>query len=353
VNGGFTAPQFFKPGMQIISTAVADLSGSGRLELVLGGRGGWMRCPLAADGTPEFARAVRVNGDFQIQRLTVADMNNDGFPEVIAAQYREMSTRRNAIDSAIYWNRAGKFAVEDRTPLATMGAHWVSVADTTNTGRLDALFSNYHGETTRTVPLFIYHPDVQGAYRTEQRRTLPAFSSSSNVVADFDGDGFNDIVAVNHTGPHSYVGTRLKSAQHGVGSFVYWGAKEGFDESRRTWIASYGPHATMNADVGDILRRRPFETYTSPWIETKIATGSYELAVTGTFQGRAGVVASVQADAAGAWTQLKSAKGAEGDLRFELPLDRPATRVRYRLELHTGGAGSGPTVTGVELHARP
>src|SRR6185436_11925766 len=110
--GGFAAPQIFKPKMQILSAAVADLSGRGKLELVLGGRGGWLRCPIAPDGAPELEKATRVTGDFQIQRLTVADLNNDGRPEIIAAQYREMSTRRNALDSAIYWNRAGKFAID-------------------------------------------------------------------------------------------------------------------------------------------------------------------------------------------------------------------------------------------------
>ena len=351
-ENGFAAPQLFQPGMQLLASAVADLGGTGKLELILGGRGGWLRCPILPDGAPDLAHATRVTGDFQIQHLTVADLDNDGFPEVVAAQYRVMSTRRNAIDSAIYWNRAGKFALDDRTPLATFGAHWVSVADTENSGRLDALFSNYHGETTRVVPLFVYHPDAAGAYRTAQRRALPAYSSSSHFVADIDGDGFNDIVVVNHTGPVGEVGASTKSGRHSIGSWIYWGARGGFDETRRTWIASYGPHATINAEVGDVMRRRPSETYTAPWTNAKLAAGDYELVVTGTFPVRASCGARLQVDGTAGWTELAAAdpaKPGETERRFKAKLVTAASKVRYQLELRTGGAGTGPTITAIEL----
>jgi hypothetical protein len=349
-EGGFAAPQLLQPGMQVLASAVADLGGTGKLELILGGRGGWLRCPLLSDGTPDLAHATRISGDFQVQHVSVADLNNDGFPEVVAAQYRIMSTRRNAIDSAIYWNRAGQFAFDDRTPLGTFGAHWVSVADTENKGRLDALFSNYHGETTRVVPLFVYPPDDQGVFRSDRRRTFPAYSSSSHVVADIDGDHFNDIVVINHTGPVADLGLSPKSGRHNVGSFIYWGAKDGFDESRRTWIASYGPHATINAEVGDVLRRRPFEAYTSAWERVRLDAGEYRLTVSGTFTGRAGCRAFLQLrENATAWVPLESGDRTGNAITFRVPLSDATTTVRYRLELDTGGAGTGPTVKSIEL----
>jgi hypothetical protein len=296
-----------------------------------------------------------VSGDFQIQHLSIADLNNDGFPEVVAAQYRIMSTRRNAIDSAIYWNRAGKFSLEDRTALPTFGAHWVSVADTGGIGRLDAVFSNYHGETTRVVPLFVYSPDDAGAFRPDQCRTLPAYSSSSHYVADIDADGFNDLIVFNHTGPVGEVGTITKSGRHSIGSWIYWGGRDGFAETRRTWFASYGPHATINAEIGDILRRRPYETYTSPWIDAKLAAGEHELVVTGTFTGRASCAARLQLKGAAGWTELaviEARPNSETERRFKAPISVPAAHLRYQLELRTGGAGTGPTVTAVELRER-
>lgn len=347
--GGFAAAEYYKPGIPILASAVADLDGDGQLDLVLGGRGGWLFCPITPDGTPDFARAHRVPSEHQIQRLTVADLNNDGRPDVVAAHYREMTGRRNAIDSAIYWNRGGSFTFADRTPLPTFGGHWVSVADTRGRGELDVIFSNYHGETSRTVGLFVYAPDARGEYSAARRRVLPALSGAANFVADLDGDGFQDIVAVNHTGPNLTLGLRPKSGVHGVGSYVYWGAADGFDPGRRTTIASHGPHKILNAELGDILRRRPFETYTSPATVVNLVAGDYELVVAGAFPGRSSCGVSVQVAEYSPWIELKTTSASAQSHRFRLSCPGPTSRLRYRLELRTGGAGTGPTITSIEL----
>lgn len=350
-NGnGFDAPRLYQPGMQLLTVSVADLGATGRLELVLGGRGGWMRCPIAADGTLEFARAQRVTGDFQVQRASVADLDNDGYPEVVAARYRQMSTRRNAIESAVYWNRGGRFSADDITPLPTFGGHWVSVADTTGKGVLDLLFSNYHGETTRVVPLFKYHPDAEGRYSADQLTTLPAYSSSSHTFTDVDGDGFRDLVVMNHTGPTAYAGLQPKNGNHGVGSWIYWGGGEGFSVSRRTTISSYGPHTALNAENGDMMRRRTFEIYTSPWEKRSLAAGDYTLTVSGVFRGRADCRVSVQTDQAkDQWTPLEVVNKTEAAVICRLSLAAPMAGLRYRLELETGGAGTGPSIESIIL----
>jgi hypothetical protein len=298
---------------------------------------------------PALDRAQRIKSDHQIQRLTVADLNHDGRPDVVATHYREMTGRRNAIDSAIYWNRDGRFGYEDRTPLPSYGGHWVSVADTRGRGELDVIFSNYHGETSRAVGLFVYSPDANGAYAADRRLVLPSLSGAANLVADFDGDGFPDLAAINHTGPSLTLGLRPKSGIHGIGSWIYWGAANGFDPARRTTVSSHGPHKIVNAEPGDILRRRPFETYTSPWTDAPLAAGSYDLVVTGVFRGRASVGAQVQLDATAAWANLAFVSSTATEHRFRLAVPASATRLRYRLELRTGGAGTGPTVTRIEL----
>lgn len=349
-DGGFAEAEYFQPDLPVIASGIADLDGDGRLEILLGGRGGWLSCPLEPNGTPALGRAQRVKSDYQIQRLAVADLNNDGWPDVAATHYRDMRDRRNHIDSAIYWNRRGRFSFADRTPLPTSGGHWVSVGDLRGRGSLDLVFSNYHGETTRTVGLYVYPVDQKGEYTAAERLVLPALSSAANVIGDFDGDGFADIATLNHTGPTIQIGLQPKSGMHGVGSYVYWGAANGFDPARRTVVASHGPHKTTNADAGDLLRRRPFETYTSPWINAALGAGEHELIVRGMFRGRASCGAELQVEPDGPWQQLAAGTTSDTEQRFAFVRDRPATRLRYRLELRTGGAGTGPTVTRIELH---
>ncbi len=349
---GISDPEFHQPGLPIIASGVADLDGDGRLDIILGGRGGWLFCGLDTNGIPQMDQAQRIPSDYQVQRLTAADLNNDGWPEVIATHYREMTGRRNAVDSAIYWNRKGQFSFKDRTPLPTYGSHWVSVADTRGKGDLDVLYSNYHGETTRTVGLFVYQPDKRGDYSVSNRLVLPAYSSSANFVSDFDMDGFPDIAVINHTGPNISLGLGQKTGNHGVGSFVYWGGVDGFTTERRTTVASHGPHKILNAEPGDILRRHPFETYTSPWIEAAYAKDDYELVITGSWPGRTGVRASLQLDDDSEWTELTPITSTESSIHLSATLKSGTQKLRYRLNLLTGGAGTGPTVTAIELQRK-
>ena len=99
------------------------------------------------------------------------------------------------------------------------------------------------------------------------------------------------------------------------------------------------------------MRRRPFETYTSPWIERKFAAGTYELVVAGTFRGRSACGVSLQQGEGSSWSDLERTTATETETRFRVPVGSAASRLRYRLELRTGGAGSGPTVAAVELRA--
>lgn len=199
-EGGLAPPEVQAIRIAIISRNFADLDGDGFLELLIAGRGGWASCPIQTDGSIDFAYAMTLAIDYQIQRVTVADLNGDDWPEVIAARYRQMSTRRNAIKSAVYWNRRGRFTAEGVTTHPTLGAHWVSVAPATNPDRLDLLFSNYHAETMRSTPLIIYPSDGQCLYSANRRALLPAFSSSADMVANLNGDGWRDIVVFNIRG---------------------------------------------------------------------------------------------------------------------------------------------------------
>ena len=101
------------------------------------------------------------------------------------------------------------------------------------------------------------------------------------------------------------------------------------------------------------MRRRTFETYTAPWEKKQLAAGEYTVTVTGIFTGRSGCRAFLQVGSEkDAWIPLEATDSGTSEIRFQGRISNPAKQVRYRLELETGGAGTGPTIQSITL-AKP
>ncbi len=138
----------------------------------------------------------------------VADLNNDGYLDIVFANYHNGSTRNTT--SYIYWGAASN-AYATKTELQTMGAVDVKIADLNQDGRLDLVFANYHNDSAYAINSYIYWGDQSNLYssRTELA-TLGAYSAD---VADLNGDGYLDVAFANH-----YNGS------YAVNSYIYWGA---------------------------------------------------------------------------------------------------------------------------------
>jgi hypothetical protein len=131
--------------------------------------------------------------------FVVADMNEDGIPDIVAPPARLGESRLHV------WigDRKGHFSawpinfVEDGKPNASFSLDYgaVAVGDIDGDGRLDVAAAS-HG--AGVVSLF---GDGKGTFRVE-RRGLPTrdFSTQAIVLADADGDGKLDIVASADTG---------------------------------------------------------------------------------------------------------------------------------------------------------
>jgi hypothetical protein len=110
--------------------------------------------------------------------------------------------------------------------------------------RLDLVLTSYHAGETRSHPSYIYWNGPQG-FDPSRVTMLPTNSASGALVADFNGDGYPDILFACHT----------LEGRHRNDSFLYWGGPEGFSPERRTLLPGLGPHMFTVADIGNIYNR--------------------------------------------------------------------------------------------------
>ena len=120
------------------------------------------------------------------QGVIQADLNRDGFPEIVFAMSAGFWEYRGAgpvPGSRVYWNRAGRFSRDDFSPFLTEGATDVAAADVNEDGWPDLAFSNGLGAESY---LYLGGPD---GFSEERRIGLPTSKAHATVLADIDGDG--------------------------------------------------------------------------------------------------------------------------------------------------------------------
>ena len=176
-----------------VRVEVADLDGDGRNELI-----------LATEKGLEIRRAddlERVHTLLPLEYTTwvhAADLDGDGRPELIASKYDDRATYET--DSAVFWNGPQGFDPKRVTHLATAGAMGCTAGDLDGDGRPEIVFNNTMqgpSQFWKDLPAYVYLGGPDADYGTHRRLELPCDGgSSAYVLADFDLDGYNDLVFV-------------------------------------------------------------------------------------------------------------------------------------------------------------
>ncbi|MEZ5275109.1 MAG: VCBS repeat-containing protein [Opitutaceae bacterium] len=228
------------------------------------------------------------------QGVIQADLNRDGYPEIVfamSAGFWEYRGTGPVPGSRIYWNRQGRFARDDFTPFDTQGATDVAAADINGDGWPDLAFSNGLG-----IESYIYFGGADGF--SEQRRVgLLTAGAQATCLADIDGDGDVDVLFANESGPVSTAYLNVSgdfSPDHRVDfqthyakdvvvadfnrdgaadvfftnhlfaeegkerfgtrmttSFLYFGGADGFDPVRRQELQTIGAWGASAADLNE------------------------------------------------------------------------------------------------------
>ncbi len=181
----------------------------------------------------------------------IADLNQDGYLDIIVSNLRSPAGEPKG-DTFIYWGGRDGYTASRRQVLPSEGNEDVLVADLNGDGHLDLVLTSYHAGETRSHPSYIYWNSSKG-FDPSRVTLLPTNSASGALAADFNQDGYPDILFTCHT----------LEGSHRNDSYLYWGSPDGFSPQRRSLLPGLGPHLLTVADIGNIFDREDRFEYIS------------------------------------------------------------------------------------------
>lgn len=330
---------------------LADINRDGLLDLVTcSHREICISTGTIQDNKFSFNKPEIVQTDMLTTRVSMADFNNDGWPDIVAQNLQNTDTKHYDVQSWVLINKEGKFSLDNKRNFTTYGANGGTIAQLWNNGQMGFVASNYHADASRKVGVFVFKPDADGFPEDSSMQRFPAWSSGANMVLDFNGDGFQDILVCNHTGNDTYNGgLNPTGGTHGVGSFIYWGSKEGYELKNRSWVSSFGPHSRIAADPGSLSRRNAYEVYTSELVSNSTGEETFLMKIEGRFNKKQFVDAELFADDNGHQKfNPEFIERSDSSVSYKVKIPK-GTKFRYRLRMNSSNTGSGPLISRVMM----
>lgn len=183
------------------SGRLADMDGDGSLDVVISNDAPDPKLVYLNDGKGHF-RVGSTYGrpEWETRNASVADVNGDGLPDIIVANRSDKSA------NYVCLNRGrGRFDA-DCIPFARYPATTITPADINHDGPIDLVVPHRDGGQS-----YVYLAGRGGSFSESRRVPFGPRDATIRMaeVADFDGDGLLDIVAIDErTGVSLYFGQR-------------------------------------------------------------------------------------------------------------------------------------------------
>jgi hypothetical protein len=169
------------------------------------------------------------------QKAISGDFNNDGYKDIVIAfsggfwEYRDKS-KDGTSPSRIYWGGDDEFKADRFTNIMTAGATDVVSADFNNDGWIDLVFANGNGESS-----FIYYGNEDG-YTNKRLIKLPTIKAHAVEVGDIDNNGTTDVIF---------------ACEKGLASYAYLNIKGSFSAKKRIIFETFTAKDVVAADFNN------------------------------------------------------------------------------------------------------
>ena len=189
------------------SIAIADLNGDGYPDLVVAGSGVSV---LLGNGNGSFKAAVTYGtGGSSASSVAIADVNGDGKPDLVVADgCPESGCGVNSVVAVLLGNGDGTFQPAVSYSTAGYFASSVAVADVNGDGKPDLIVANecrvYSGcnqGSGRNIPgeVSVLLGNGDGTFQSPVSYNSGGITATAVAVADLNHDGYPDLVVANCT----------------------------------------------------------------------------------------------------------------------------------------------------------
>ena len=211
-----TAVVYPSGGYQATSVSVADVNGDGKPDIVVANSCMDSECSntngsvsvLLGNGNGTFQAAVTYgSGGYNAASVSVADVNGDGKPDLLVANYCADVNCDDGSVGVLLGNGDGSFQAAVTYPSGGYDASSVSVADVNGDGKPDLLVVNLCANSSKNCPaggVDVLLGNGDGTFQMAVAYSSGGWYATSVAVADVNADGKLDLLVSNEFAINDY-----------------------------------------------------------------------------------------------------------------------------------------------------